>query len=322
MGDREKLKTGGLGANKMEERELKKYMYRIQKQSDDIVSNLEYSQELTAKNFYQRLIKSAEIAKRHENMTLNFKSEKIKLEQNHCYFRAGKLDIQTRQVLLENRAKKANTNLEQAESEGWSYNPHLVAKVTERAKRADEGSESGSERSAPCEPPATKLKELNKNFRIPYKMEYSFRKGEIIRPSTVISMKCYMWRRVSDFFVAGRERAWSAPPWLASLHPPPHVTRAHERALQVVGIRKSMIEPPSRQPLIDVGGVQNWREKENKLARVAVKEFVATLKPFELKPGPSQVILDSRELYGMSAKHSEPLSRHNNGHSISAPAGL
>lgn len=248
MGDKSKLKTGKLGANVMEQRELHKHFERLDKQINVKVMNIESQQKLIAKSFHERLKQSVIMAKTQENTIENFKSNRINV--THLRFRRLKTSL--------------NKN---------------------------------DETRAVTPPPSLKLRQWNKNFRVPYLKEYSFRPGIHTKPSKVLEVRCKMWEKVADFCTYGRERARSAPPRIGEQRPPKHIERAHTHALELVGIPKWLVQKPSSQPLIDQSKVTKWREKERQLASGAVEEFTGTLSPYRLKPGPSQRVLDTNSLY-------------------------
>jgi hypothetical protein len=259
MGDKSKLKTGNLGANAMEENRLNKHLDRLDKQIRDRVVNNERQQKLLAKNFHERLNKSMALAKKQENVTLNFRS-------NRRYLPRGKKDI------------------------------HLINKKEELKLKEDENS------------PSLMLRKWNQSFCVPYKKEYSFSCCRSnTRPSTVLEVRSKMWQKVTEFCLTGRERACSAPLWLRDLRAPEQVERAHLHALEIVGIQRSLVQTPSRQPLIDLQSVRKWREKEKRLARCAVEEFVSSLVPYKLRPGPSQQVHDVNSLYELLSTPGPPL---------------
>jgi len=256
MGDKSKLKIGKLGANAMEQRELHKHLERLNKQINVQVIDIESQQKLLAKNFYERLKQSVNIAKSQENIVENFQSNRYK-------------------AALSFTKMKTKTNQDDA-----------------------------TRHSAP--PPSFKLKQWNKNYKVPYFKEYSFRPGFHTKPSKVLEVRCKMWEKVADFCSYGRERARSAPPRITSLRPPKHIEEAHEHALELVGIQKWLVEKPSRQPRIDQDRIQKYKAKEVQLASGAVNEFVGTLNPYRLKPGPNQRILDTNSLYRLSSNPVPP----------------
>lgn len=262
MGDKNKLKTGNLGVNAMEEKRLSKYLNTLEKQTQDKLINTERQQKVVAKNFHKRLDKSATLAKKQENIALNFR-------RNRYYSPKSKMD---RDIRLRNR------KLEEPRIREPSMNS-----------------------------PSLLLREWNQRFDVPYLKEYSFGWYPDTKPSSVLEMRCKMWQKISEFCLTGRERARSAPPWLRDLKAPEQVQRAHFQALDVMGIRKTLVQAPSRQPLIDLQSVRRWRDKENKIACCAVKEFVKTIVPYKLRPGPSQQVHDINSFYQLLSTSGPPL---------------
>ncbi|XP_031558254.1 uncharacterized protein LOC116294742 [Actinia tenebrosa] len=155
--------------------------------------------------------------------------------------------------------------------------------------------------------PSLLLREWNQSFDVPYLKEYSFSWYPDTKPSSVMEMRCKMWQKISEFCLNGRERARSAPPWLRDLRAPAQVQRAHLKTLEVMRIQKSLVQSPSRQPVIDLQSVRTWREKEKKIACCAVKEFVKTIVPYKLRPGPSQQVHDINSFYRLLSTSEPPL---------------
>jgi len=168
---------------------------------------------------------------------------------------------------------------------------------TTNQSRVNKSKAENDERTTDSSSPSLMLRQWNQNFSVPYRKEYSFRPGLHTNPSKVLEVRCKMWQKVADFCAFGRERARSAPPRLRELRAPEHVERAHSHALELVGIQKWLVQTPSRQPIIDLDTVRKWREKEKTLACGAVEEFVSSLNPYRLKPGPSQRVHDVNSLY-------------------------
>lgn len=154
-----------------------------------------------------------------------------------------------------------------------------------------------------------KLRQWNKDFKVPYQKEYSFRPGVNTKPSKVLEVRCKMWEKVTEFCTSGRERARSAPPRLRELRAPEQIEQAHDHALELVGIQKWLVEKPSRQPLIDQDKLSKWREKERSLANGAVKEFVSSLHSYRLRPGPSQRLLDVNSMYRLLSTPRPPIKQ-------------
>lgn len=260
MGDRRnKLQTGNTGVNAVEEKRLNKYLRTLEKQTRDKVVNTERRQKLLAKNFHNRLDKSALLAREQENITSN-------LRENRCYSSKTKINKDTPKDIFQ---RQRDRKLEEPRMSEMNMNA-----------------------------PSQQLREWNESFSVPYVKEYSFSWYPDTKPSSVLEMRCKMWQKISDFCLSTRrERARSAPPRLRELTAPKQVQRAHFQALDVMGIQKTLVRAPSRQPVIDLQSVRRWRERENEIAGCAVKEFLKTITPYKLRPGPSQRVHDINSFY-------------------------
>ena len=264
MGDKSKMKTGNLGANVMEEKELSKRLGRLKRQTDYFVSEIEAEQVILAKKFLSYLQRSAKIAEEQEAIVNTFKSTRW------------------------------NVAFESQRSE------HTMSSIRNSKKR--DALEHGPAPGELAEKnPSRVLKRMSQQFEVPYKKMYSFNTREFGRPATVLDMRCKMWQRIS-FCADKKERVKSAPPWAENYKAPRQIELAHYRALNHIGMKANLVNPPSRQPQIDLDALKSYRNRETEVERKVVAQFSESLEPFKIKPGPKQIVYDSNTLYGELAK--------------------
>ena len=279
MGDKNKIKTGNLRANVMEESELSKRLGRVKRQTDYFVAKVEAEQAFVAKRFLNHLRRSTRIAEENEAMVKTFKSTRWSL--------AFESQRSAEQTL---NSRKATKQKEKKES------------------RSDETKTSKCSDNRDDENPSLLLKRMSQQFEVPYKKIYSFDTREFERPATVLDMRCKLWQRIS-YCADKKERAKSAcPPWTENFKAPRHIQQAHYRALKHLGMKSNLVKPPSRQPQIDIEALKHFRNQETEIERRVVAQFTESLAPFKIKPGPRQMIYDANKLYGELAKINSKLS--------------
>ena len=271
MGDKTKMKTGNLGANTMEEKELSKRLGRLKRQTDYFVTDLEVKQSLLTKRFLSQLCQSTKMAKEHEAMLENFESTRWNLA-----FQMERSEVTT--------TSKGSAEI----------------RVNHSSSSTNKNGESQN-KSTPQLCPLQVLKRMSQQFQVPYKKMYSFKTSEFRSPATVLDMRCKMWQRIS-FCSDKKDRAKSAPPWTGNHRAPSQIEMAHYRALNYVGIDANLVHPPSRQPQIDVDALKSYRDMETKVERKVVSSFAKSVEPFKIKPGPKQVVYDTSSLYALLAK--------------------
>lgn len=254
----------------MEEKELSKQLGRLKRQTDYFVSEMEADQVVVAKRFLSHLRRSTKIAEEQEAVVNTFKSTRW------------------------------NLAFESQRSE------HMMS-TKRNATKCDE-LESGAEPGGHAEKnPSRVLKRMSQQFEVPYKKMYSFKTSEFGRPATVLDMRCKMWQRIS-FCTDKKERVKSAPPWTENYKAPRQIELAHYRALNYIGMKTNLVNPPSRQPQIDLEALKSYRSREIEAERKIVSQFTESLEPFKIKPGPKQIVYDSNALYGELAKINRKVS--------------
>lgn len=267
MGDKNKLKTGNLEANVMEESETLKRLGSMKRQTDYFVSKVQAEQTFLAKRFLAHLHRSKQIAEEKDAIMKSFKSAR------------GNRELKSRGLEVSMDSRKFSS----ANNKGFF--------------RDIEYEEEGRQN------PSLVLRKMQLRFQVPYKKMYSFDMREFERPASVLDMRCKLWQRIS-FCHDGKERAKSA--CLASkthmYRAPSHIQFAHYRALQYLGMQESLVHPPSGQPQIDVKALRNYRNSETEIERRAVEKFSESIKGFKITPGPGQVIYDTNKLYGELSK--------------------
>lgn len=280
MGDKHKMKTGNLGANVMEESELSKRLGRVKRQTDYFVTKVEAEQAFVAKRFLSHLRRSTRIAEEKEVIVKTLKSTRWNLA-------------------FESQRSEQTLNSRKARKQG-----------DKKESRSDETkimSESGDNRDD--QTPSLVLKRMSQQFEVPYKKLYSFDTREFERPATVLDMRCKLWQRIS-YCSDKKERAKSAcPPWTKNFKAPRHIQLAHYRALKHLGMKSNLVNPPSRQPQIDIEALKNFRNRETEVERRVVAQFTESLAPFKIKQGPKQIVYDANKLYGELAKINSKLSK-------------
>ena len=267
MGDRSKIKTGNLGANVMEEKELSKQLIRLKRQTDYFVSEIEAEQVVFANKFLSHLRRSKRIAEAQESVVNTFKSTRW------------------------------NSAFENQRSEHTLSSKRLNSK---ESTSLEMGSGSVPEERA-GKNPSRVLKRMSQQFEVPYKKLYSFKTSEFGRPATVLDMRCKMWQRIS-YCADKKDRVKSAPPWAENYKAPRQVEQAHYRALDYIGMKRNLVNPPSRQPQIDLTALRSYRDREIEVERKVVSQFNDSLERFKIKPGAKQIIYDASRLYGELAK--------------------
>lgn len=248
----------------MEEKELSKRLGRLKRQTDYFVSELEAEQVLLAKRFLSHLQRSAKIAQEQEAVVNTFKSTRWNLA-----FESQRSEL----TMSSKRNSKKSDELENSAAPG------------ERAEKN----------------PSRVLKRMSQQFEVPYKKMYSFKTSEFGRPATVLDMRCKMWQRIS-FCADKKERVKSAPPWTENYKAPRQIELAHYRALNYIGMKRNLVNPPSRQPQIDQEALKSYRNRETEVERKVVAQFNESLEPFKIRPGPKQIVYDANTLYGELAK--------------------
>ena len=287
MGDKKKLKTGLLGVNVMEEQELCKHVNRLKRRTDTVVTEIEAEQTRLAKKFLRFLSASANLAKQHENTVRSFSHRKATV-------------LETSQ---DNRLARKRAGILRSDSE------------SEGGLKAWQHDDIGLKKSGQTSSYSTlALRQKNEKFQVPYKRISSYKTSELARPTTVLDMRCEMWQRVT-YCTEKAERTKSAPPRAGKSAAgknaaPARVQIAHKRALKFIGMREAMVFPPSNQPQIDRNEVWKLREGEILAEKQAVQQFANSLKPFKLKPGPTQVVFDANKLYGELARVNGRYQKH------------
>ena len=279
MGDKHKMKTGNLGANVMEESELSKRLGRVKRQTDYFVAKVESEQAFVAKRFLSHLRRSTRIAEEKEAIEKTFKSTRWNLA-------------------FESQRSEQTLNSRKTRKQG-----------DKKEGRSDETTTSESGDNRDDKTPCLVLKRMSQQFEVPYKKIYSFDTREFERPATVLDMRCKLWQRIS-YCSDKKERAKSAcPPWTENFKAPRHIQLAHYRALKHLGMKSNLVNPPSRQPQIDIEALKNFRNQETEVERRVVAQFAESLAPFKIKPGPRQIVYDANKLYGELAKINSKLSK-------------
>lgn len=266
------MKTGNLGANVMEERELLKRLGRVKRQTDYLVAEVEAEQNFVAKKFLSHLRRSTRIAETNEAVMKTFKSTRWNLA-------------------FESQRSEPTINSRESAKQVVNASP-------EETKRRDH------------QVPSLLLKRMSHQFEVPYKKIYSFDTREFERPATVLDMRCKLWQRII-YCADKKDRTKSAcPPWAKNYKPPRHIQLAHYRALQHLGMKSNLVDPPSRQPQIDLEALKNYRNRETEVERRVVAQFITeSLEPLKIKPGPKQIVYDANKLYGEMAKLNSKLSK-------------
>lgn len=267
MGDKSKIKTGNLGANIMEEKELSKRLSRLKRQTDYFVSEIEAEQVVLAKRFLSHLRRSTRIAEEQEAIVNTFKSTRWNLAFENQ---------RSEHTMSSKRVNSKKSSFTEVENDGAPE---------ERAEKN----------------PSRVLKRMSQQFEVPYKKMYSFKTSEFGRPATVLDMRCKMWQRIS-FCADKKERVKSAPPWAETYKAPRQIELAHYRALNYIGMKTNLVNPPSRQPQIDLVALKSYRQRETEVERKVMSQFNESLEPFKIKPGARQIIYDANTLYGELAK--------------------
>ena len=279
MGDKHKMKTGNLGANVMEESELSKRLGCVKRQTDYFVAKVESEQAFVAKRFLSHLRRSTRIAEEKEAIEKTFKSTRWNLA-------------------FESQRSEQTLNSRKTRKQG-----------DKKEGRSDETTTSESGDNRDDKTPSLVLKRVSQQFEVPYKKIYSFDTREFERPATVLDMRCKLWQRIS-YCSDKKERAKSAcPPWTENFKAPRHIQLAHYRALKHLGMKSNLVNPPSRQPQIDIEALKNFRNQETEVERRVVAQFAESLAPFKIKPGPRQIVYDANKLYGELAKINSKLSK-------------
>lgn len=249
----------------MEQKELSKRLGRLKRQTDYFVSEIEAEQILLAKKFLSHLQRSAKIAQEQEAVVNTFKATRWNLA-------------------FESQRSEHTT--------GSERNSKKSDELQNSAARGDGGAEKN---------PSRVLKRMSQQFEVPYKKMYSFKTSEFGRPATVLDMRCKMWQRIS-FCADKKKRVKSAPPWTENYKAPRQIELAHYRALNYIGMKTNLVNPPSRQPQIDQEALKSYRNRETEVERKVVSQFNNSLEPFKITPGPKQVVYDANTLYGELAK--------------------
>ena len=281
MGDKSKMKTGNLGANAMEERELSKRLVRVKRQTDYFVAKLEAEQAVVAKRFLSHLRRSTRLAEEKEAIVKTFKSTRWNLA----------FESQRSENMINSRKRGAKevTDIYDHESD--------------KLKNCESDEEHVDKN------PSCVLKRMSQQFEVPYKKMFSLKTSEFERPATVLDMRCKMWQRIS-YCADKKERARSAcPPWTENYKAPRHIQLAHYRALNYIGMKTNLVNPPSRQPQIDVEALKSYRNRETEVERRVVAQFNESLEPFKIAPGPKQIVYDTNRLYGELAKINSKLGK-------------
>ena len=247
----------------MEQKELSKRLGRLKRQTDYFVSEIEAEQVLLAKKFLSHLQRSAKIAQEQEAVVNTFKATRWNL-------------------VFESQRSEHTTVADSKKSD----------ELQNSAARGEHDAEKN---------PSRVLKRMSQQFEVPYKKMYSFKTSEFGRPATVLDMRCKMWQRIS-FCADKKERVKSAPPWTENYKAPRQIELAHYRALNYIGMKTNLVNPPSRQPQIDQEALKSYRNRETEVERKVVAQFNNSLEPFKIRPGPKQVVYDANTLYGELAK--------------------
>lgn len=247
----------------METIESTKYVEQMKKAMENQTLNLKTEQVLLAKRFERNLYRSAKIAKTHEQTIKSFASTRRKVELE----------------LYQQAWKNAFTVIPAAKQK-----TELV-------------SSSGMVKS-----PSEKLKEFHRKFQVPYKKEFSLQSSDLSVSAIALDIKCALWRKVSNC-IEQKWRAQSAPPWVQDSKPPLRIQHAHTNALKTLGINRWLVPPLVSELQIDKIKLQKRRSKENKMEKKAINNFIETLSPLKIQPGPSQTIIDANELYRAKQKN-------------------
>ena len=277
MGDKDKMKTGNLGANVMEDKELLKRLGRVKRQTDYFVAEIEAEQNFIAKRFLSHLRRSTRIAETNEAIMKTFKSTRWNLA-------------------FESQKSELTINCRESAKQVVHESPEEI-KTRDLNKEHDRQGRS------------LLLKRMSHQFEVPYKKIYSFDTREFERPATVLNMRCKLWQKIV-YCADKKDRAKSAcPPWTKNYKPPRHIQLAHYRALQHLGMKSNLVDPPSRQPQIDLEALKNYRNRETEVERHVVAQFTESLEPLKIKPGLKQIVYDANKLYGELAKLNSKLSK-------------
>lgn len=264
----------------MEESELSKQLGRVKRQTDYFVAKVEAEQAVVAKRFLSYLRRSTRIAEEKEAIVKTLKSTRWNIA-----FESQRSD---HTINSRNCAKRGVNEIEYDELK------NVYGECSERLVDKN---------------PSVFLKRMSQQFEVPYKKMYSFKTSEFERPATVLDMRCKMWQRIS-YCADKKERAKSAcPPWTENYKAPKHIQLAHYRALNHIGMKTNLVNPPSRQPQIDFEALREYRNREMEFERRAVVQFSECMEPYKLKPGPKQIVYDANKLYGELAKINSRLSK-------------
>lgn len=255
----------------MEQKELSKRVGRLKRQTDYLVSEIEAEQVLLAKKFLSHLQRSARIAQEQEAVVNTFKSTRWNLA-------------------FESQRSEHTTDSKR------------------NSKKSDELQNSAAHGDRSEKNPARVLKRMSQRFEVPYQKMYSFKTSEFGRPATVLDMRCKMWQRIS-FCADKEERVKSAPPWSENYKAPKQIERAHYRALNYIGMKTNLVNPPSRQPQIDQEALKSYRNREIEVEKKVIAQFSESLEPFKIRPGPKQIVYDANTLYGELAKINEKVRK-------------
>lgn len=252
----------------MEQQELCKHVNRLKRHTDTIVTEIDAEQTKLARKFLRFLDTSASLAKEHENTIKNLSHRKQTPSE----------------IKQDNRLARKCAGILRSDSESDGHSHAWLQEGVYDLK--------GERLSS-----TFALKQKNDNFRVPYKRMLSYRTNELSKSATLLDMRCKMWQRV--LYCADRaERAKSAPPLAGKYVAPARVHIAHTRTLRFLGMNEAMIYPPSYQPQIDREAMWKFRKEEIEAEKRAVQQFTEGLKPFKLKPGPTQVVFDASKFYG------------------------
>ena len=266
MADRQILNTAATpDPNIFETEDFTKYVNRLKKAMETEILHMECEQTLLAKRFERNLKRSAKIAKKHEETIKTFVSTRRKIE------------LELYQKALKN----------------------AFAGVSTPKQKTEMSTNSGDVKS-----PSEKLKEFHRTFQVPYKKEFSVKSNDLSASASSLDIRCVLWRKVSDC-IERKSRVQSAPPWALASKPPLNIQRSHTNALKMLGINRFLVQPLSGQLQIDKIKLQKRRSKENKVESEVIRDFVETLAPLKIQPGPSQTIIDANELYGKTATLTE-----------------